>query len=175
MGSNAHLVVYPINQSKELNIVYIIRKKLENNKDIKQVLNNTIFKENKNLVNLFAAASTSRPIYISSKPVKSIYKNVFYIGDAFYTFPPTMAQGASQAIESANEIFNLIKDNHSDIQNVYFNNRAERTNIISKRSKFNYFGFHISNPLLKIFRNKILKILIKNKKFINNYLGKVYK
>ena len=175
MGSNAHLVVYPINQSKELNVVYIIRKKLENNEDIKQVLNNTIFKENKNLANLLGEDSTSWPIYISSKPVKSIYKNIFYIGDAFYTFPPTMAQGASQAIESAYEIFNLIKDNHSNIQNVYFNNRAERTNIISKRSKFNYFGFHISNPLLKIFRNKVLKILVKNKNFINSYLGKVYK
>ena len=175
MGSNAHIVVYPINQNKELNIVYIIRKKLENNEDIKQVLNNTIFKENKNLANLFEGASTSWPIYISSKPVKSIYKNIFYIGDAFYTFPPTMAQGASQAIESSHEIFNLIKDNHSDIQNVYFNNRAERTNLIIKRSKFNYFSFHISNTVLKFFRNKILKILVKNKKFINSYLGKVYK
>ena len=86
-----------------------------------------------------------------------------------------MAQGASQAIESAYEIFNLIKDNNLDIQNVYFNNRLKRTNIIIKRSKFNYFGFHISNQVLKIFRNKILKILVKNKKFINSYLGKVYK
>ena len=175
MGSNAHLVVYPINQSKELNIVYIIRKKLENKEDIKQVLNNTIFKENKNLKDLFQQASKSWPLYISSKPAKSIYKNVFYIGDAFYTFPPTMAQGASQAIESACEIFNLIKDNNSDIQNVYFNNRVKRTNLIIKRSKFNYFSFHISNTVLKFFRNKILKILVKNKKFINSYLGKVYK
>ena len=86
-----------------------------------------------------------------------------------------MAQGASQAIESAYEIFNLIKDNNSNIQNLYFKNRLERTNLINKRSKFNYFGFHISNSVLKIFRNKILKILVKNKKFINNYLGKVYK
>jgi len=175
MGSKAHIVVYPINQKKELNIVYIIRKKLENNEDIKQVLNNTIFNENKNLTNLFQEASKSWPLYTSSKPAKSIYKNVFYIGDAFYTFPPTMAQGASQAIESAYEIFNLIKDNHSDIQNVYFSNRVKRTNLIIKRSKFNYFSFHISNRILKSFRNKILKILVKNKNFINSYLGKVYK
>jgi len=124
---------------------------------------------------LFQEASKSWPLYISSKPTKSIYKNVFYIGDAFYTFPPTMAQGASQAIESAYEIFNLIKDNHSDIKNVYFNNRVKRTSLIIKRSKFNYFSFHISNTVLKFFRNKILKILVKNKKFINSYLGKVYK
>ena len=175
MGSNAHLVIYPTNQNKELNIVYMVRKKLENSEDIKQALNNVIFHENKNLINLFEKATTSWPIYISNKPSKSIFKNVFYIGDAFYTFPPTMAQGASQAIESAYEVFNLIKDNHSNIQNVYFDNRAERTSLIVKRSKLNYFIFHISNEMLKSFRNKILKILVKNKKFINNYLGKVYK
>ena len=175
MGTNSHLVVYPINQGKELNIVYIIRKKSENDEDIKQVLDNSIFNENINLKNLLQKTTKSWPLYISNKPTKSSYKNVFYIGDAFYTFPPTMAQGASQAIESANEIFNLIKDNNSNIQNLYFKNRLGRTNLINKRSKFNYFGFHVSNSLLKIIRNKILKILIKNKKFINNYLGKVYK
>ena len=175
MGSNAHLVVYPINQNKELNIVYIIRKKLESSGDIKQFFNNAIFNENENLLNLLQASSKSWPLYISSKPARSIYKNVFYIGDAFYTFPPTMAQGASQAIESAYEIFNLIQDNNSDIQNVYFENRIKRTNLIIKRSKFNYFIFHISNQILKSFRNMILKIIVKNKNFINSYLGKVYK
>ena len=28
--------------------------------------------------------------------------------------------GASQAIEAANEIFELVSDNHADIQNEYF-------------------------------------------------------
>jgi salicylate hydroxylase len=86
-----------------------------------------------------------------------------------------MAQGASQAIESANEIFDLISDNHPDIQNEYFKNRVERANLINRRSKFNYFGFHISNPLLKILRNQLLKRLVKNKNFIHSYLGKIYK
>ena len=44
----------------------------------------------------------------------------------------------------------------------------ERINLINKRSKFNYYGFHISNPILKIFRNKILKSLVNNKRFINS-------
>jgi len=89
--------------------------------------------------------------------------------------PKTPEQIAKAAIEAANEIFELVSDNHTDMQNEYFKNRVERTNLINKRSKFNYFGFHISNPLLKIFRNKVLKILVKNKNFINSYLGKVYK
>jgi len=175
MGSNAHLVLYPVNQNEEFNLACVIRKKTESNEDIKQTLESTIFKQNKNLVNLFKEDLKSWPIYTSNKTAKSIYKNVFYIGDAFYAFPPTMAQGASQAIESANEIFDLISGNHSDLQNVYFTNRDKRTSLINKRSKINYLGFHISNPILKIFRNKIVKILVKNKNFINIYLGKVYK
>ena len=175
MGSNAHLVLYPVNQSEEFNLACVIRKKTESNEDIKQTLESTIFKQNKNLVNLFKEDLKSWPIYTSNKTAKSIYKNVFYIGDAFYAFPPTMAQGASQAVESANEIFDLISGNHSDLQNVYFTNRDKRTNLINKRSKINYLGFHISNPILKFFRNKIVKILVKNKNFINSYLGKVYK
>ena len=175
MGSDAHLVLYPTNQRKEINLVCIVRKKSENDNSIKTILENTILKENKNLLNLFKGDLKSWSIYTSAKPMKSIYKNVLYIGDAFYTFPPTMAQGASQAIEAANEIFELISDNHADIQNEYFKNRVERTNLINKRSKFNYFGFHISNPLLKILRNEFLKHLVKNKNFIQSYLGKIYK
>jgi salicylate hydroxylase len=175
MGSDAHLVLYPINQQKEINLVCIIRKKIEDNNSIKTILENTILKENKNLVNLFKGDLKSWPIYTSDKPVKSIYKNVLYIGDAFYTFPPTLAQGASQAIEGSNEIFELIRDNHHDIQNEYFKNRTARTNLINKRSKFSYFGYHISNPLVKILRNELLKRLVKNKNFIHSYLGKVYK
>ena len=127
------------------------------------------------MVNLFKGDLKSWPIYRSNNPIKSIYKNVFYIGDAFYTFPPTLAQGASQSIEAANEIFDLINNNDTDIQNKYFKNRIKRTNLINNRSKFNYFGFHISNPFLRILRNEFLKYLVKNKNFIQNYLGKVYK
>ena len=175
MASGAHLILYPVNRSKEFNLVCIIRKKMKNKEDIKTTLKNTIFKENKNLEIFFREDLKPWLIYTSNKPIKSIYKNIFYIGDAFYALPPTMAQGASQAIESANELFNLINENHSDIESKYFKNRKEKINLINKRSKFNYFGFHISNQVFKILRNKILKVLVKNKKFINSYLGKIYK
>jgi len=42
MGSDAHLVLYPINKKKEFNLVCIIRKKSEDNDSIKTVLENTI-------------------------------------------------------------------------------------------------------------------------------------
>ncbi len=175
MGSNAHIVLYPINQKKEINLVCIIRKKSEVKDSIKTVLENTIFKESNNLINLFKGDLKSWPVYTSRKPIKSTYKNVLYIGDAFYTFPPTMAQGASQSIEAASEIFHLISDNNIDVQNKYFEKRLKRTNLINKRSKLNYFGFHITNSLFKTLRNFFLKRLVKNKNFIQSYLGKIYK
>ena len=101
-------------------------------------------------------------------------KNVFYIGDAFYTFPPTLAQGASQSIESAKELYDLLIDGKQNIENIYFEKRLKKTIMINTRSRLNYFFFHFSNPVLKIFRNQILKHLIKSNSFIKRYLGKIY-
>ena len=41
-------------------------------------------------------------------------KNIFLIGDAFYSFPPSFAQGASQSIEAANELLMNLKNNSSN-------------------------------------------------------------
>jgi salicylate hydroxylase len=43
------------------------------------------------------------------------------------------------------------------------------------KSKLNYFAFHLSNPLIIWIRNLVIKKLVKNEKFINSYLGKIYK
>jgi salicylate hydroxylase len=46
--------------------------------------------------------------------------------------------------------------------------------MINNRSKLNQFAFHASNPVIVFFRNISLKLLTKNKKFLENYLGKIY-
>ena len=174
MLKNAHVVIYPINKTGELNVVCIIRQKLSNNIDLKVLIKKEIFSQNKNLENLFENKLEYWPIYTSKKPSKSIYENLFYIGDAFYTFPPTMAQGASQSIEAANELFNLLSKDNKNTPDLFFKKRFERAKVINRRSKLNYHIFHFSNPILKTIRNKSLKIMLKNKIFLNNYIGKVY-
>jgi len=47
--------------------------------------------------------------------------------------------------------------------------------MIDMKSKLNYFAFHLSNPLIIWIRNLIMQKLVKNEKFINSYLGKIYK
>ena len=98
-------------------------------------------------------------------------KNIFLIGDAFFAFPPSFAQGASQSIEAAFELFEYINKN----SNNFNKKRIEKTKMINNRSKFNHFVFHLSNPLIVFVRDFILRNLVKNKKFLENYLGKIYK
>ena len=98
--------------------------------------------------------------------------NIHLIGDAFFAFPPSFAQGASQSIEGAYELFKDIENNTEDN---YFKNRVKKTKMVNIRSKINQFAFHLSNPLTTFFRNIFLKRLVKNKKFLESYLGKIYK
>ena len=175
MFPNAHVVIYPINQKNDFNLVCIVREKLSQSYDINSIIKKKILSKNKNLENMFKADLNLWPVYVSKKPIRSIHDNVFYLGDAFYTFVPALAQGASQSIEAAYELFNLFNENKKNIQNLYFKKRLKKTKQINKRAKFNYFGFHISNPLLEILRNFFLKRIVENKNFIKNYLGKIYK
>ena len=47
--------------------------------------------------------------------------------------------------------------------------------MVNKRSKINQFIFHLSNPLTIFFKKYFLKKLVKNKKVLENYLGKIYR
>ena len=111
------------------------------------------------------------PIFVSKKIKIPESKKIFLTGDAFYSFPPSFAQGASQSIESANELFNELKNNSSN----YYKKRISKTKQINSRSSLNHFAFHLSNPLNIFFRNLILKRLVRNQKFLESYLGKIYR
>ena len=181
LGPNFHFVIYPINQKKEFNFIAIIRKELFK----KEIINNDLLNDNtfkndllkkissKSNLNLIENVEKTKcfPIFVSKKFQIPKSNNIFLTGDAFYSFPPSFAQGASQSIESANELFCDLRNNTSD----YYKNRVFRTKQINIRSNFNHFAFHLSNPLNIFFRNISLKYLSKNRKFLENYLGKVYR
>ena len=175
MGSNLHLVIYPINKKNELNFVCIIRDNKYDPDNIDSLIEKTLLSQNASFKDLFKNDIKSWPLYSSSKILPSSNKKVFYIGDAFNGFLPTLAQGAGQSIESAYELFNLIKDENLDASNVYFTKRLKRTKIIRRRSNFNFFAFHFSSSVMQRIRNFFLKFLVKRKSFISSYLGTVYK
>ena len=175
MGGNTHIVFYPINKKKELNMVCIIRSKKYDPDNIKSLIEEVVLKQNPSLRKLFDNDIKSWPLYFTPNILPSTNKKVFYIGDAFNGFLPTMAQGAGQSIESAHEIFTLLQKNKLDKNNTYFEARSKRAKIIRKRSNFNFFAFHFSSSIMQKIRNIFLKFLVKRKTFIRGYLGKVYK
>ena len=175
LGSRSHIVLYPINKKKELNMVCIMRCKKYEPDNIKQLVQEIILKQNPKLRNIFENEIKTWPLYFSPKIIPSTNKKVFYIGDAFNGFLPTLAQGAGQSIESAFEIFNLLKNGKLDKDNNYFKIRSKKVKIIRNRSNFNFFAFHFSSAIMQNIRNLFLKILIKRKFFVKKYLGKVYK
>ena len=179
MGSNFHYVTYPVNQKLEYNFVAIIKKKL-NDEEIenKNILNSEIFlkslkdfitKNSKlNLENLIDLKCF--PIFVSPGLPILKYQNTFLSGDALFAFPPSFAQGASQSIETANSIL----ENITNSNNIY-KDRINKILLVNKRSKFNHFAFHLTNPIIIMIRNLILKYLSKNKKFLESYLGTIYR
>ncbi len=181
LGSNLHSVSYPVNNGSQFNFVSILRKKLT----MKELSDRSLF-ENKDFISSILSEISKQidtdiiknlkdikcfPIFVSSEVPQPTNKNTLLIGDAFFAFPPTFAQGASQSIEVANEVYrNLVSES-----NQFTEERIKRTKMINIKSKFNYFAFHLSNPLIIWIRHILMNYLVKNKKFINNYLGKIYK
>ena len=181
LGKDFHFVIYPVNQNKEFNFISIIKKNLKN-KEVSDVslfnddnflksLTNEIY--NKTSVQLEGKIKNikSFPVFVSRSLKISNKKNTYFVGDALYAYPPSFAQGASQSIEASTEIFDDIKNNSND----YYNKRIKKIKLVNLRSKLNHFIFHLSNPIIVFFRNIILKILVKNKKFLELYLGKIYR
>ena len=156
-------------------MVCIMRCKKYEPDNIKQLIKDIILKQNPKLKNIFDNEIKTWPLYFSPKILPSTNKKVFYIGDAFNGFLPTLAQGAGQSIESAFEIFNLLKNDKLDKDNDYYEIRYKRAKIIRSRSNFNFFVFHLSSSIMQKIRNIFLKFLVKRKFFVKRYLGKVYK
>ena len=181
LGSNFHSVIYPINKGNEFNFIGILRKNL--NKD--EIKNYSLFKNESfissillDLSHLMDQSILSNlkdikcfPIFTNEEIYHPKQKNIFLIGDAFFALPPTFAQGTSQAIEVAFELYK----NFQNGSNEFTNARIKRTKMINKKSKLNHFAFHLSNPFMIFTRDLLMKYLVKNKKFINSYFGKIYK
>ena len=174
MGKNCHIVIYPLNKSKELNLVCIIRDKKYDPDNIRPLINRVVA-QNSALENVFKGDLKTWPLYFTPQILPSTNNKVFYIGDAFNGFLPTLAQGAGQSIESAYELFNLIEQNKADIQNAYYQERSKRAKIVRRRSNINFFAFHFSSSIFQLIRNFFMKFLVKRKSFISSYLGTVYK
>ena len=120
LDSDFHHVIYPVAPDGDLNFIAIMKYKLNSqeqrnhslfteNSFIKKILNNVPSKNKEifdNIKNLMIF-----PVFVSNDFFKIENNNIHLIGDAFFAFPPSFAQGASQSIEGAYELFENIENN----------------------------------------------------------------
>ncbi|MDA9752931.1 FAD-dependent monooxygenase [Candidatus Pelagibacter sp.] len=181
LGPNFHYVIYPVSPNGDLNFIAVMKYNLteDEKKDF------SLFKDDNFITKTLEKAPYLNkeffdnindlkiyPVYVSNDFFEVNNNNIHLIGDAFFAYPPSFAQGASQSIEGAYELFQNIENN---TESNFFRNRVNKTKMVNNRSKFNQFTFHLSNPLNIYVRNFFLKRLVKNKKFLESYLGKIYK
>jgi len=181
LGSNFHYVVYPVSPDGDLNFIAVMKYRLA----IDEQKNYSMFNDNNFIQKILDKVPNVNkeffdniedlkiyPVFVSHDFFKVKHNNIHLIGDAFFAFPPSFAQGASQSIEGAYELFENIDNN---TESNFFRNRVNKTKMVNNRSKLNQFAFHLSSPITTLLRNIFLKILVKNKKFLEGYLGKIYK
>ena len=168
LGSNFHYVIYPVSPDGDLNFIAVMKYKLseDEQKDfslfkddnfIKKILEKVPqlsmeFFDNINDLKIY-------PVFVSHDFFEFNNNNIHLVGDAFFAFSPSFAQGASQSIEGAYELFENIENN---TKSNFFRNRVDKIKMVN-------------NPLTTLLRNIFLKRLVKNKKFLEGYLGKIYK
>ena len=181
LGSNFHYVIYPVSPYGDFNFIAVMKYQLSEDEQknyslfndnifIKKILEkipdiNKKFFDSINDLKIY-------PIFVSHDFFEFNNNNIHLVGDAFFAFSPSFAQGASQSIEGAYELFENIENN---TKSNFFRNRVDKIKMVNNRSKFNQFAFHLSNPLNILVRNFFLKRLVQNKKFLESYLGKIYK
>ena len=131
LGPDFHHVIYPINPNGDLNFIAIMKYKLSADEQknyslsndenfIKRILDNDPL-ETKEFLDEIKDLKIF-PVFVSNNFYKPKNNNIHFIGDAFFAFPPSFAQGASQSIEGAYELFKNIENN---TENSFFKNRVK--------------------------------------------------
>ena len=99
-------------------------------------------------------------IYTRSTPKTIFKKNITLLGDAAHPIVPFLGQGGCLALEDSYVFGKLILSFHGDlnkIQNSYEDLRLKRIYKIKNLSERQGYLNHISNPVMTLGRNMIMK------------------
>ena len=166
LGPNHHIVTYPINKDK-VSFVAAIKTTREikdswRQKGTYDELRNDLKDSNENFYSFLKNHSDIYKwgIYTRSTP-KTIFKeNITLLGDAAHPIVPFLGQGGCLALEDSYVFGKLISSLHGDfnkIQSSYEDLRLKRIYKIKNLSERQGYLNHISNPVMTLGRNMIMK------------------
>lgn len=159
VGEDKHIVVTRINSGKTINFVGVVKresliKESWNLKGAKEALTKDFKNWNPVVENII---SCSDKIYLGGlynrAPLKSWTDNkTVLIGDAAHPMLPSMAQGASQALEDTSALINCLKEGSTIESSIkkFFLYRNSRVSKIQTRSRDNLNLFHLNKIHKKI-------------------------
>ncbi|ALE03731.1 FAD-binding protein [Bartonella ancashensis] len=166
LGSNNHLVIYPIQPEKTFNIVAITygenSEKKWNLKGEKNELKSLFSKWNPKILQLIDHIDDWRywPLFQMKQDRFLGLENQVFVGDCAHAALPFAAQGSSMAIEDAATLAETISASNLSLQravSLYEKIRRPRIAAIKKQVNFNKLVYHASGPLA-IARNFMMKI-----------------
>ena len=166
LGSNFHVVTYPISNNKTSFVAAIKTNKEEkdswkekgSSKDLESDLPIEIIQEYKSLKENNDIYKWG--VYIRPKIDLLFEKNISFLGDAAHPIVPFIGQGGCLALEDASIYGNLVslyENDYPKIQDAYKKIRLPRVRKIHNLSISQGNLNHIKNPILKIVRNFLMK------------------
>jgi salicylate hydroxylase len=165
LGSNFHIVTYPIDSNRS-SFVAVIKTKRENNESWKQKGDYEDLRADlpRFVLDQFKSLEQNNEIYkwgVFTRPVlKELFcKNITFLGDAAHPIVPFMGQGACLAMEDAYVFGNLIRKNNNfkKTQKEYQNIRFSRVKLIHNKSLNQARLNHLKNPIFVFVRNALMK------------------
>jgi len=166
LGSNFHVVSYPVDQNK-ISLIAAIKDKNKFNESWKEKgsLEDLFSTIPSSIIDMYPTIKDSNEIYkwgVYIRPkIESLYNNnITFIGDSAHPIVPFLGQGGCLALEDAyifGNLLNKYKNNFNKAQNKYQQVRIKRIKSINNQSLNQAKLNHLSNPLLIFIRNMLMK------------------
>ncbi|MFT6658913.1 FAD-dependent monooxygenase [Maritalea sp.] len=150
-GPDYHMVVYPLQQRKQFNIVLVTEFSLPlEDSDTPEISNKSLRKNNRlsSIMESISDPWTAWPLF--GVKTNTWYKgNVAILGDAAHAMLPFQAQGAAMSIEDAGLLAAILasETDNATAFGKWQNLRQPRANKVQDQSQKNAFVFHMSPPL----------------------------
>ena len=161
LDTDRHIITYPVQQGKSLNLVYSCEDTAKNKKKPLQTTYSINSLLSKTLQQVFHLAAEQKawtrwdlfdrpPLRSSSQMANPAHPRIALLGDAAHPMLPYLAQGAAMALEDAQALALSVQQNSGDLsaalQN-YAQTRWRRNAKVQRQAKRNGDIFHVKPPV----------------------------